>query len=280
MLRLVAGGLLDLLLQHSRGRGQPSPESRRRAPASMAIPVHSMSTSTGTSGISIVSSSGASAVCVPAPARRCCVEASTAALSAPQYAAARSTGTSANGICAFPLPVRSVYSVIGWPRSSSASTSMPCERRDGSSTNLASIESYASPRSSTPARRSTCQSYLMLCPALGTAASSQQLADRRAGRSSSSGGRFRTGAASAPSASSVAGGPVAEREVPDLGGDDGERKSDQFGAVRLERRGLGVERHQGACRSRATPARSARSGSHRPTVTASDRAAARTGAPP
>ncbi len=77
---------------------------------------------------------------------------------------------------------------------------MAWERRPGSSTKLASIESQATPAGSTPARRSTCQSYFTLCPALGAAGSVRySTSGRQAG--SVIGGRFRTsaGAASAPS---------------------------------------------------------------------------------
>src|SRR5918996_4165592 len=88
------------------------------------------------------------------------------------------------------------------PRRSRANSSSACERRPGSSTKLASIESYTTPRSSTPARRSTSQSNFTLCPALETAGSSS---NARSGRSAScsSGGRFTGGG---PASSSPSGG--------------------------------------------------------------------------
>src|ERR1051326_62866 len=75
---------------------------------------------------------------------------------------------------------------------------MPCERRAGSRTKLASIESYATPASSTPALRRTCQSYLMLCPPFRTAGSRNSSAiGAHAG--SVRGGRLVTGAGAASS---------------------------------------------------------------------------------
>ena len=50
--------------------------------------------------------SGSIAISAIAGAKNSC-SASTAPLSAPQYDAAAVIATSANGICAFPLPVRS-----------------------------------------------------------------------------------------------------------------------------------------------------------------------------
>src|SRR5207237_10653160 len=81
---------------------------------------------------------------------------------------------------------------------SRASSSRACERRPGSSTKLASIESNDTPASSTPARRRTSQSYLRLCPAFGTHGSASSF---RTGASASleSGGGFR---AAVPPASS------------------------------------------------------------------------------
>ena len=73
----------------------------------MATPAHSMSTSTSTNGISRVWNSDASAISFNWGAKMSC-NARTVALSAPQYAAASATGTSAKGIWAAPLPVRSV----------------------------------------------------------------------------------------------------------------------------------------------------------------------------
>src|SRR3989440_5098174 len=97
-------------------------------------------------------------------------------------------------------------------RRSRASSSIACERRQGSSTKLASIESYATPASSTPARRSTSQSYLTLCPALGTRASPSS---SRSGASSAlvSGGRLRGAVppASSPSAATCANGKYQDR---------------------------------------------------------------------
>ena len=89
---------------------------------------------------------------------------------------------------------------------------MACARRPGSSTKLASIESYATPASSAPLRRSTSQSCLMSCPALGTAGSASS---SRSGRSASleSGGRFGGGAppASSPTAATCPNGRYHER---------------------------------------------------------------------
>ncbi len=123
---------------------------------------------------------------------------------------------------------------------------MACERRPGSSTKLASMESYATPASSTPARRSTCQSYLMLWPALGTAGSWSS-ATSGASAKSSIGGRFLTGVGRRELAAART---VAERQVPDFGRARGQREADQLGVVRLERVGLGVEGHE---RRRAEP---------------------------
>src|SRR6058998_701615 len=89
---------------------------------------------------------------------------------------------------------------------------MACERRPGSSTKLASIESYATPASSTPARRNTSQSYFTLCPAFGTAGSaSRSRSGRRGGLAS--GGRLRGGLppASSPSGATCANGKYHER---------------------------------------------------------------------
>ena len=135
------------------------------------------------------------------------------------------------------------------PRCSRLSVSMAWERRPGSSTKLASIESYATPRSSTPARRSTCQSYLMLWPAFGTAGSRSSSASG-AQRGSVSGGRFvhrrRRGELAAAAAGARRGGTRRRSAL------DGEREPDQLGVVRLERA-------WSRCRApRAAPARSAR----------------------
>ena len=123
---------------------------------------------------------------------------------------------------------------------------MACERRPGSRTKLASIESNATPASSTPARRSTCQSYLMLWPALGTAGSWSS-ATSGAIAKSVIGGRFLTGVGAA---SSPPRGRWPNGRYQTSVGTRGQREADQLGVVRLERVGLGVERHQ---RRRAEP---------------------------
>src|SRR3989449_622373 len=74
------------------------------------------------------------------------------------------------------------------------------------------MESYATPARSTPARRSTSQSYFTLCPAFGTAGSASSA---RSGRSASlaRGGRFLGGTppASSPSGATCANGRYQER---------------------------------------------------------------------
>ena len=96
---------------------------------------------------------------------------------------------------------------IGRPSRSRARSSRAWDRRPGSSTKLASIESYATPPSSTPARRNTSQSYLMLWPALRTPGSSSSA---RSGPTASlpGGGRFLGGVspASSPSGATWANG--------------------------------------------------------------------------
>src|SRR2546430_2177667 len=97
-------------------------------------------------------------------------------------------------------------------RRSRASWQIACGRRPGSRTKLARIESKATPASSTPARRSTSQSYLTLCPALGTRASPSS--SRSGARSALvSGGRLRGAVppASSPSAATCANGKYQDR---------------------------------------------------------------------
>src|SRR5439155_1537216 len=89
---------------------------------------------------------------------------------------------------------------------------LACDRRPGSNTKLASMESYVTPASSTPARRSTRRPYFTSCPAFGTRASSR---NARTGASASlaSGGRLRGAAppASSPSGATWAKGRYHER---------------------------------------------------------------------
>src|SRR5437870_1073531 len=95
---------------------------------------------------------------------------------------------------------------------SRARSSIACDRRPGSNTKLASMESYVTPASSTPARRSTRRPYFTSCPAFGTRASSR---NARTGASASlaSGGRLRGAAppASSPSGATWAKGRYHER---------------------------------------------------------------------
>ena len=118
---------------------------------------------------------------------------------------------------------------------------MACERRPGSRTKLASIESNATPPSSTPARRSTCQSYLMLWPALGTAGSCEQRHERAPAAESASGGRFLTGAGAA---SSPAGGRWPNGRYQTSVGLAASESPTSSASCGSSDDGLGVERHE------------------------------------
>src|SRR5213076_3074075 len=121
-------------------------------------------------------------------------------------------GTAANGRSALPRPTSSAYVPSARDSRSRARSSRACERRPGSSTKLASIESNDTPASSTPARRKTSQSYFTSWPAFGTRASASS---SRNGASASlvSGGRFRGTAppASSPSDATCAKGRYHDR---------------------------------------------------------------------
>src|SRR5205823_1625088 len=137
---------------------------------------------------------------------------STTSLSPQEYRAASTTETASNGRSARPRPATSPYVRSSSDSRSRASSSIACERRPGSSTKLASIESYATPASATPARRKTSQSALMLCPALGTRSSASSSC-RGASAALAGGGRLRGGVppASAPSGGTCANGRYHER---------------------------------------------------------------------
>src|SRR5437016_2086880 len=184
--------------------------SARRS-RSTSTPRHSSSTSTEMSGTSTVSSN---------PSNRWSSSSgwnasrsrSTTSLSPQEYRAASATETASNGRSARPRPTTSPYVRSSSDSRSRASSSIACERRPGSSTKLASIESYTTPASATPAPRSTSQAYLMLCPALGTRSSASS---SRSGASAAlaGGGRLRGGVppASAPSGATCANGRYHER---------------------------------------------------------------------
>src|SRR5206468_8777601 len=70
-----------------------------------------------------------------------------------------------------PFPFPNNCAVVGssTERCSRARSLMACERFPGSSTKLASIESYATPSNGTPARANATHAALMSCPAFRTA---------------------------------------------------------------------------------------------------------------
>ena len=149
------------------------------------------------------------------------------------------------------------------PRCSRQRLSIACERRPGSRTKLASIVSKATPASSTPARRSTCQSYLMLWPAFGTAGSVSSAASG-AIAGSVSGGRFFTGVGrrqprrGSPGRSGCGGRTGDTRPRSALA--ESERPTSSA-SLRRERGGLGVDRDQRRGAQALRPARGCSSGS-------------------